>query len=236
MKVSFDRSEVLWNSYRQLIIDLIDNNNCNNICDLGGGANPFLDEKIIRKNGLNYSILDISKKELEKAPNTYNKLNKDISSVKCDIKNQFNLVFSRFLAEHIKDAEMFHFNVNKLLVKGGIAVHLFPTLYSLPFIANKVIPEGLSTKLLNILRPRDNYQNAKFPAYYNWCRGPYKKQIERFIKQKYEILEYRGGFGHHGYYQKLKIFEKLHDIKTNHLLKHPNPYFTSYALVILKKI
>mgnify|MGYP000093579372 FL=1 len=236
MKISFDRSEVLSRSYKQIIIDLIDADNSNNICDIGGGANPLLDEKIIRKIGLKYYILDISKKELEKAPISYNKLNKDISSVEFDIKNQFDLVFSKMLAEHIKDAELFHFNVNKLLVKGGIAVHFFPTLYSLPFIVNKIIPEGFSMKLLNIISPRDNYQHAKFPAYYKWCRGPYKNSIERFIRSKYEILEYKGGFGHRVYYKKLKIFEKLHDIKTNYLLKHPNPYFTSFALVILKKI
>jgi hypothetical protein len=45
-----------------------------NICEIGGGANPLLILDFIRKNDIEYSILDISEIELNKEPNEYKKL------------------------------------------------------------------------------------------------------------------------------------------------------------------
>ena len=83
------------------------------------------------------------------------------------------------LAEHVSDAEQFHRNVFKILADNWQAVHFFPTLYTLPFLVNYLAPEYLAEKLLNVFAPRDKYQNAKFPAYYRWCRGPIRGQIQK---------------------------------------------------------
>ena len=139
------------------------------------------------------------------------------------------------LAEHITDPLQFHKNVLSCLANNGLAVHYFPTLYTLPFFANYIMPERLADILLHMFETRDRFQHAKFPAYYRWCRGPTHKQIQRFVSLGYEVVEYRGFFGH-GYYQKIKVLDKINRIKTNYLLKHPNPIFTSYAYVVLRKI
>jgi hypothetical protein len=138
------------------------------------------------------------------------------------------------LAEHIIDPEQFHKNILSCLTTNGLAVHYFPTLYTMPFVVNYIMPERLADILLHIFQARDRYQHAKFPAYYRWCRGPTLRQINRFVSLGYEIVEYQGFFGH-GYYQKIKVLDKINMIKTEYLLRHPNPNFTSYAYLVLRK-
>ena len=234
-KILFGPSRDAWDGFGPLLIDLIERNKLKNICDIGGGANPVLDADFISRNGIEYHLLDISERELSKAPENYNKILADIASpyFKLDIK--FDLVFSKMLAEHISDAEQFHKNVLSCLAENGLAVHFFPTLYTLPFFANYIFPERIVSILLNKLAPRDRYQHEKFPAYYRWCRGPTLKQMQRFTTLGYDIVEYRGYFGHSSYYKKIPLLKKIHNIKTNYLLRHPNPSFTSYVYVVLKK-
>lgn len=180
--------------------------------------------------------MDISKEELKKTPSFYKKkLLMDISSLNFNLKDKFDLVFSKMLAEHIKNASQFHKNVNMILKNDGLAVHFFPTLYTFPFLTNKIFSEKVTNFLLNVFAPRDNIQNAKFPAYYNLCRGPTKKQLHRFHKFGYKVLRYYGYFGHGGYYNKLPIIKKIHNFKSNFLLTMPIPTFTSYAIVVLQK-
>jgi 2-polyprenyl-3-methyl-5-hydroxy-6-metoxy-1,4-benzoquinol methylase len=172
---------------------------------------------------------------LSKAPENYTKILADIASPNFKIDTKFDLVFSKMLAEHIIDAEQFHKNILSCLNYNGLAVHYFPTLYTLPFFINYIIPDHLADILLHIFDPRDRHQHAKFPAYYRWCRGPTRKQIQKFISLGYDVVEYRGFWGH-GYYNKIKVLDKIESIKTNFLLQHPNPFFTSYAYVVLKKV
>jgi hypothetical protein len=61
------------------------------------------------------------------------------------------------------------------------------------------------------------------------------KMAERFSGIGYEIVEYRGFFGHEGYYKKLPWLQKLHKFLSSYFLRDPNPHFTSYAWVVLKK-
>ncbi|MGH7158413.1 MAG: hypothetical protein ACREGD_05120 [Candidatus Saccharimonadales bacterium] len=73
-KISYGRSEDAWHGYEQFLVDLIDKYDAKSICDIGGGANPVLNQGYILKKGVNYSILDISETEVEKAPRDYKKL------------------------------------------------------------------------------------------------------------------------------------------------------------------
>jgi hypothetical protein len=234
-KISYGCSEDAWAEYDLFLIDLIDRYNIKRVCDIGGGGNPVLNMAYIKEKDIDYSILDISEIELEKAPAGYFKIVADISSPDFSINEKFDLVFSKMLAEHIIDAKQFHRNVLSLLNDDGWAVHFFPTLYSFPFLVNRLTPDRLACNLLNILAPRDRFQHGKFPAYYHWCRGPVQSQIDKFKDLGYDIVEYRGFFGHEGYYKRINILKRLHTIKTNYLLKNPSPFFTSYAYVVLKK-
>jgi len=233
--IHYGLSENAWKNYDAFLKDLIDRFNSVSVCDVGGGANPVLDSDYVTEKELKYYILDISEVELKKAPENYHKLEADIAAPQFTINQKFDLVFSKMLAEHIKDAKQFHTNIWGILNDGGFAVHFFPTLFTLPFLVNYLTPEILTTKILDLVSPRDKYQHGKFPAYYNWCRGPHKRQIRRFINIGFEIVEYWGFFGHSSYYQKIKFMKNIHQVKTNYLLNHPNPYLTSFAYLILRK-
>jgi len=204
------------------------------ICEIGGGANPSLDYEFVSKHKLDYTVLDISQTELDKTPSCYKKIRADITDETLNLGTQFDLIFSRMVAEHVRNVDNFHKNVLYLLDAEGIVLHLFPTLFTLPFVLNKLIPESLSYVLLDYFAPRDKEMNSKFKAYYNWCFGPIEANIRHLEQFGYIIIEYDGIFGH-GYYGKVKFLDKLENLKTQFLLQHPIPYLTSYAYLCLAK-
>lgn len=232
--ITYGRSEDALPGYRGFMAELIQKQNAHSICDIGGGANPVLDLDYIQQNRLNYCMLDVSQEELDKAPEGYDKVLADIASPEFSSKLKFDMVVSRSVAEHMKDGSTFHKNILTMLADNGMAVHLFPTLYSPPFLVNCLLPESVADLMLSVLRPRDRYQHAKFPAYYSWCRGPTRGQIQRFEELGYDVVKYRGFFGHE-YYKRVKWLQRLHSCLTDYLLRKPNPLFTSYACVVLQK-
>ena len=233
--ITYARSNEGWGGYTDFLKKLIEVNSIKNVCEVGGGANPTLPLDWLDARGLRYTLLDVSKDELDKASSGYRKIVEDVCSRDLKLSEEFDFVFSRMLAEHVTDGELFHKNILHMLSPGGLAFHFFPTLYALPFLANRLFPERLSSFLLDLLAPRDRYQHAKFPAYYSWCRGPTKIQIGRFNELGYQVETYIGFFGHEGYYQKIPLLRDLSVSISNGLLRHPMPGITSYAYVILRK-
>lgn len=234
MNISYGRTEDAWLGFEQFLTTLIDKYNLKKVCDVGGGANPLLNSEYVIKKGIDYCIIDISESELRKTSINCHKILADISSTDFSVDKRFDIAFSKMLAEHIPNAEQFHKNVLDMLTQNGLAVHFFPTLYTLPFIVNYIVPNYLAQILLKVFAPRNMHRHAKFPAYYRWCRGPIPSQIRKFIDLGFEVIEFKVLYGHE-YYNRLKILKKIHDFKTNILLKRPNPYFSNYAYVILKK-
>jgi hypothetical protein len=227
--IVYGRSEDLFRVYKQLILELIHQNNIRRVCDIGGGANPLLNSDYIHQSGIGYSIVDISQAELAKASMDCAKIQADIASPDFSVDQKFDLVFSKIYQMQSNFTEMCY----EYWLKMGLQSTFFPTLYSSPFLVNYIVPEYLAETLLAMISPRDKHQHAKFPAYYRWCRGPIRSQVQRFGDLGYDVVEYRGLFGH-GYYKNIKILDKLHDLKTKYLLRHSNPFLTSYAYVVLK--
>jgi len=77
---------------------------------------------------LEYTILDLSLEELTKAPDGYNKIQADITDPYLSLDGKYDLVYSRFLAEHVPSGLNFHRNVLNLLRKGGM--HFIPFQHS----------------------------------------------------------------------------------------------------------
>jgi SAM-dependent methyltransferase len=235
--IKYGTTKEAWDNFLPFVEERIRESRSVSICDIGGGANPHLSLNTINNLNLDYWVLDISETELNKADPGYNKIVANIAEEDLTIapEKKFDLIFSKMLAEHVKDAESFHRNVFNLLKPGGCAIHFFPTLYAFPFLVNYLLPEYLAGKILNLVAPRDRYRNEKFPAYYCWCRGPTINQIGRFEEIGYVVDQYHGYFGHEGYYSRLGILKRIHLKKTQRLLKNPNPLFTSYAYVVVRR-
>jgi SAM-dependent methyltransferase len=148
----------------------------------------------------------------------------------------FDLVFSRMVNEHVSDGQRYYRNIYNMLRPGGVTAHCFSTLYALPFLVNRLVPERLASCLLDVFNPRNRYQQDKFPAHYSWSRGPSGRMRRRLMALGYEIVEYRGYFGHPYYNQPLmKPVRALEEAKAAWLCRHPIPALTSYAVVILRK-
>lgn len=227
---TYDESGKILQKLKQAILDF----DAKTICDIGGGANPLLPIDFIKQHNLDCTVIDLSQSELDKAPQEYRKVQMDILDSSKIIDESWDVVYSRALAEHVKDGEAFHRNIFRALKPGGIAFHVIPTLYSVPFVANVMMPEKLSSKVLDLVAPRDRYQHAKFPAYYSWCYGPTPKMLKGLTDIGYEITCFDALFGHR-YYSRIKPVQIMHEKFTNYLVKHPTPYLTSYAHILLRK-
>ena len=232
--ITFGPSDEVWKDFPLELKRLILERRLIRICDVGGGANPVVSDSFISEHKLQYTLLDISQKELDKAPSHYRKRCQDITRGVPEV-GAYDLVFTHMLAEHVQDGRALHQNVHTMLAPGGIAVHFFPTLYALPFVVNRLVPDRLATWLLDLVSPRDKYQNAKFPAFYHWCRGPTKAVVDRLEGIGYEVVEYRGLYGHGGYYARFPVLLSIHKAVSQLFMRLQVPQLTSFALVILKK-
>ncbi|HEX2995278.1 MAG TPA: methyltransferase domain-containing protein [Anaerolineales bacterium] len=232
--VIYKQSSNEWSNYSAFITALVETFASKRVCDVGGGANPVLPLEFIIRHRIEYTLLDISAEELAKAPQGYRKIVQDIEAENLPRKEEFDFIVTKMMAEHIRNGRRFHKNVFDLLKPGGIAVHYFPTLYALPFIVNKITPEKLSSKLLNIFAPRERFRLGKFPAYYNWCYGPTPGMLNMLTGIGFEIVEFQGLIGH-SYFDRVPFIEQIHAAYSSFLAKHPNPYLTSFAQIILRK-
>lgn len=225
-----------WFDYDGLLDWLCGQPRLRSVCEVGAGANPVLSAGRIAAAGLRHAILDVSQEELDKAPAGYRKIKADITTPGFALDEPVDIVASSFVAEHLPSPETFHLNVLNMLRPGGVALHLFPTLYALPFVLNRTLPESTTDRVLaRFQRFREREGNeGKFTAYYRWCRGPTERQLHRVRDIGYEIVAYRGYFGH-GYYLHLGLLNRLETLKTGLLLKHPQPGMASYAVVVLRR-
>jgi len=234
MKIIYIAGRDPWEYFYESLRRIITTYSPRTVCDIGGGAHPSLSLTEITQANIAYTVLDISPAELDSAPAGYTKIVADICARDLRVPGRFDMVFSKMLAEHIQAAELFHKNVYTLLNPGGIAIHFFPTLYALPFLANKLMPEWLGKLLFTRFAQLDTPEHKKFHALYYWCRGPTRRQVRRFEGLKYEVLEYAGFFGHK-YYAKIPLLREFHRLCVWIAIRFPNPHFTSFAVVVLRR-
>jgi SAM-dependent methyltransferase len=237
LTVSYGLVQEAWDGFKDYLKGAIVAGGARRVCDLGGGANPAVDERFILDHDLEYTMIDSSADELAKAPANYRKVVADLASPSFEPEQTYDFAVSIMVAEHILDPAAFHANIRRLLVPGGRAFHFFPTLYALPFVVNRLLPEPATVVLTRLAQGSGRSpegREGKFPAFYRWCRGPTRRQVQRLESTGLDVLEYRGYFGH-GYYEKLPPAQWLEDRKADWLVRHPVPQLTSFAWVLLAR-
>jgi SAM-dependent methyltransferase len=223
-----------WQKFPAFIEDVIARNSAKRVCEIGAGANPAIGQDVIRKYGLTFRAADQVEGELLKSEMEGTSVY-DVCSTAPVPGAPYDLIFSRMTAEHFRDPERAYTNMFQALAPGGLAVHSFATLYALPFLLNRVLPDRVTDFLFDRFSPRDRERHDKFKAYYSHCRGPMESQLQFFRNLGYDIVEYRAYFGHNYYEPKLRLLDLIHRQKTKLLLKAPIAFFVSYATVILRR-
>jgi 2-polyprenyl-3-methyl-5-hydroxy-6-metoxy-1,4-benzoquinol methylase len=226
-----------WDAAPAAVSGLIREFQARRILELGSGANPTLDAETVAREGLEYTVNDISAEELAKANAVFRRLVWDASHgvPPADARSRFDFIFSRMVNEHVEDGRAYYRNIHAMLAPGGVTAHWFSTLYALPFLANKMMPEALGQFLLRRFAPRDEHRQAKFKAHYSWSRGPSARSVARFEELGFEVVRYHGYFGHIYYRRRLPWLHRWESRKAAWLARHPVPGLTSYAHVVLRK-
>lgn len=163
-----------WDNYKPTIIALSRARGLSHHLEIGAGRDPLFQPDEAKALGLDITLNDISAHELSLAPSGYNKVQSDIASPHApDIlgRNKYDLAYCRMVMEHVPDVAAMWRNINEVLAPGGVALSFFPTLYALPYLLNKLMPERLSRFLLETVFPerKPNGNDPKFPAHYNYC-------------------------------------------------------------------
>jgi SAM-dependent methyltransferase len=226
-----------WDNFYGTLEAIIERRGAKTVLEIGGGGvHQALTRQFVMRNGIQYTLLDISPEQLARAPSQYTKIEADIGSSDLHVNGQYDVICSHMLAEHIRDGELLHRNVYRLLAPGGVAYHFFPTLYAFPYLANRLLPESLGVGMLSIVQSGREPEGTlpKFPAFYSWCRGPTQSQIHRLENLGYRIEQYIGFFGHR-YYEKISCLNKWHFELSQWLIRHPIAWLTSHASLTMSK-
>jgi len=99
--------------------------------------------------------------------------------------------------EHVSDARSSYANIHKLLSPAGICINFHPTLFSLPFLINRLLPTSASEMLA--CRIWKSEERRKFPAYYDRCRV--SRTSRDFLLSLGFSQAWQLPFWHHDYFQ-----------------------------------
>jgi SAM-dependent methyltransferase len=161
------------------------------ILDLGSGARPAL-SAIERPRNSFYVGMDISQGELEKAPaGSYDEWRiGDAVQFVGELDEDFDLIVSWQVLEHIKPLGPAIENCRKYLRPGGAFVALFSGTFSAVGVINRLIPHRLGVAAMKHLLARD--PETVFRAYYD---GTWHSSLRRYFEnwQSVEIVPFFRG-------------------------------------------
>jgi SAM-dependent methyltransferase len=211
------------------------------IADIGGGANPLLDDEFVVKHGIQYFLIDKAASELQKANPLYSRIEADATSPNDVFRSNtgnrtFDLIFSHMLLEHIEDPMQAHRNFHAALNPGGRCVHIYPSPNNLPLTLNRLLPEAISIFLLKLAQPRRDFTGSqkKFRAYYRMCGAPNRALTAVFEAMGYTVLQHTGYIGH-TYYERFRLASILEKQVRKIVHKFQLPLTTGCLLVLEKK-
>ncbi len=143
-----------WDNYQRVVEELCVRLHAKRIVEIGGGRDPLFTVERVERLGVEMTVNDISQGELEVLPKTYQTacfdVAGDISSV-AKLRGRYDLAFSRMVFEHVADGRQAWSNLHELLAPGGVALAFIPTLYAVPFIINKLLPDKLAASIVKLL-------------------------------------------------------------------------------------
>jgi SAM-dependent methyltransferase len=161
-----------WDNYPKVVRHLAKTYGARRMLEIGAGRAPLFDLDELQSLDAALTVNDISAEELAHLPEGYQQACFDIAA---DIaENQIgtiDLAFSRMVFEHVEDAHKTWSNVHSMLAPGGVALAFVPTLFAVPFVLNRLLPDDLGERIAYALdRRRTQDDHPVFIGASPWTR------------------------------------------------------------------
>lgn len=224
-----------WLNFKRTLETLIVRNGAVKVLEVGGGRSPLFSAGDVSSLGLQYTINDLDQRELDRGPDYASKACFDISGQAIPDGAAYDLIFSQMVLEHVPDSQAAYRNIFRLLRDGGLSIAFYPTLYSPPFVINKLLPERLSSSLVRFFfRERNDGQIPKLPAHYSWCFGSSVRMSAMLQAVGYRDVAVLPFYGH-DYFQGFPVLGTLDRWLSQTARARGWSLFSSYAYCIARK-
>jgi SAM-dependent methyltransferase len=220
--------------FADVVLALIDGRSTRRVLEVGGGRRPLLADQLASREDVDYVINDVSQDELDRLPATYGTACFDVQDpdgIPPDLAGTCDVVFAKMVFEHVADPASAWTTVHRLLRPGGVALVYVPTLYSPPFVLNRLLPSGASASLLRRVFPnRTDDGVPKFPAYYRWCRGTAEPLTQRLLDIGFDRVDVVPFYGH-SYYRRFPVVRTASERLTDVVERRSMRTLSSFAFV-----
>lgn len=228
-----------WNSYKAVIVRLSEEYGLRRHLEIGGGRDTLFTPDEAGRLGLSVTVNDISAGELALAPAAFAKVCCDVAApdtLRAIAPGAYDLVYSRMVMEHVRDARRLWENQYAMLAPGGVALAFIPTLYAPAFALNRLVPETLSGAIVKRLFPdrHKDGDNPKFPAFYHHCYGDGAKvapMLEAIGFREVLVLPFYG----YSYFWRIPGLKQLDAAFTRFVRARDWRLFTSFAYIVAVK-
>lgn len=226
-----------WDNYKRVVEELCARLHAKRIVEIGGGRDPLFTLDDVKRLGVEMTVNDISEGELAVLPKGYKTacfdVAGDISGV-ANLRGRFDLAFSRMVFEHVADGRRAWSNLFELLAPGGVALAFIPTLYAVPFILNKLLPDKLAASIVKLLfANRTDEEDPVFPALYSWCFTD--DRLQRMLSgigyREVLVLPFYG----HDYYESFPVIRDVNAWFTEIARRNDWRPVSSHAYIAVRK-
>ncbi len=225
-------------NYKRTVTEFCKHFAAHRLIEIGGGRDPLFGLPEIANLGVEMTVNDISTGELAVLPHGYRTacfdVAGDISRV-AHLRNSFDLAFSRMVFEHVADGQRAWSNLYELLAPGGVALAHIPTLYSIPFLFNWLLPDKLAAAIVKRLYAnRTDDEDPVFPARYSWCFAQDNRMRSMLSAIGYSEIVVQP-FYRHGYYNPFPIVRDVHKWFSGMARRHDWRTIASFAYIAVRK-
>jgi SAM-dependent methyltransferase len=227
-----------WRNFLPTVASMLHEGGYRSILEVGGGRSPSLSKDEISELSIKYTCNDISARELSLAPDWVEKALFDIqtpNTAELDAyTGAFDFVFSQMVMEHVPSFDRAYRNIYRILEEGGVGIAFHPTLYSVPFIANRLLPDTVTRKVLKLVFPnRTDTGTPKFPAYYSGC--VISTKVTDHLKEIGFRNAWQVPFYWHNYYKKFPLVRDVHTKFSDMAADKDMTFFATFAYTIVRK-
>ncbi len=231
-RIAHRRYTMAWDAYKPTLLELAKGKD---VLEIGAGRSPLFTPEEIQTYNIRYTANDIWQSELDRITFPVQQACFDVTqNVPDGFANQYDLVFSKMVQEHVKDGPAFYTNLHRLLRQGGVSLQFHPTLFHPVFILNYLMPEDLSSRLLKHFFPNRTWDDTpKFPAYYRECNTLHR-QVARLRSFGFSEAKQFVFYGQ-GYFNKIPFFKQLAQAFDGLAERFDLRVFSTYAYSVVIK-